>query len=664
MMGGKEMNPNNTKNNMLIICFLFLVLMVTICFLTQNVHAGSYDGSDLAYAILTNQSVLVDSSYNDNDNSGTRQATVLSSLGIMQPTDGTTFALLSTGIAGSNPVTTNAENPGDERGTWFRNKHGAPRDSATLTMTLLVPDGMHYLYYDVQFFTTEFPEFIGPQYNDKLTVTVNSPSKGISEYVLDVNSGYFVLDSDDLTGTGFEIYAGSGNPVDVDWVQTTPRTPGADAGATDLVTIGGLTHPVSPAEIVEISITIIDGGDSMFDSAAFIDNMMFAGYAKTNMIARKTVSDLNGNGFESNDTIKYSITLSNTGNADQMDNPGNEFEDTLPENISYAPNSLTATSGSISFLENLNKIIWNGSVPAESSVLITFEVTIDQGVLSNTCISNQGTLRWDSNGDGENDRTEYTDDPFSDDGIDDDGDGYTGDDDPTVFYVSTFEPPAFVTEDFSDDYNNNKASQLYQYKKWFETTELNSKGTGCFSVVSQYYHLNENAFKIQLRNDSGPLYWHYYFSNLYSDISSWEISFKCGNASESSDLSMTFKNELNQTIAGIKFDYTHDGSKPQDWLLELDYLSGMRNRWIHFNTFTEGYLYNGWYRLKIERFGDNNIKYYLYKNDNQLIDYKVETTIDAPFSNLNYIEFTNSKNPIVCPMYFFDNQKIGLINEN
>ncbi len=82
---------------------------------------------------------------------------------------------MSTGVAVSVPVTTDGDSPGSERGTWFRNIHGNPRDEATLTMELQVPPYMHYLYYDVQFFTTEYPDYIGTKYNDEFTGTVDSP---------------------------------------------------------------------------------------------------------------------------------------------------------------------------------------------------------------------------------------------------------------------------------------------------------------------------------------------------------------------------------------------------------------------------------------------------------------------------------------------------------
>ena len=649
------------KNIGIFIVIGFLISTVFVIFPPERVKAGSYDGEDLALAILANQSTLVSSSYTDTDQSGHRQAAVLSSLGIISPTHGSTFALFSTGIAGEVPVTTNEEKPGDERGTWFKNKHGYPRDSATFIMTLQVPAYMHYIYYDVQFFSAEYPEWVGTVYNDELTITVNSPSKGISEYIFDINSGYFVLDSNGIPGTGFDIFAQSGDPGGVDWVDTTPRTPGADAGASDLVPIGGVIHPVSPHEQITVTIDIHDTGDNILDSAAFIDNLAFSGYAKTEIVARKTAQDLNGGDLECNDTIKYTVTISNTGTANQQNNPGNEFEDLIPDNATYVIGSATATLGAISYNAGENKITWNGAVPAESSVSLTFKVTVNSSLENDALISNQGTVYWDSNEDGANDETELTDDPHVDDGIDLDGDGDTNDDDPTDLYVVVFEPPPTVTEDFSDDIAGGKATQSYLGRDWFET----SSGTvgSIFEVVSGYHYLTDKSFKTKLRSSGSPQYWHYNLTNLESDIEWWEICFKCGNASEESDLCLDFKNSVGNDIAKIKFEYVQMGTEPPtDWVLELNYWNP-GNEWNRLcSDFSGGYLYNSWYKLRIENY-PSYIVYSLNRTDIGMIYSKTGNHLSAPFSDLANVEWINTKLPIVCPMFFWDDHRIGLINE-
>ena len=649
------MRKSSNKNLTILTSILIIFSSLTIVFPLETVNAGSYSGADLVEAILVNQSTLVSSYFEDRDNEGHRQGIVLPSLGTMLPTHGSTFALISTGIAGDVPVTTDALDPGDERGTWFKNKYGNPRDEATLSMTLEVPGYMHYLYYDIQFFTAEYPEYIGSQYNDIATVTVDSPSKGVTTYSIDVNGGDFVLNSIDIPDTGFNIFAQSGDPVLVDWVDTTPRIPGADAGATALI---GREHPVSPYEQIDVIFNIKDVGDSQFDSAIFIDNLRFSGFAKTDLVARKLGLDLNGGFLEGADIIEYTSTISNIGAANQGNNPGNEFEDAIPDNTTYVTGSLSATSGLIEYNAEDNKIIWNGEIPGESSVALKFQVKVENGLANNTIISNQGTVYWDSTEDGINDATELTDNPIIDDGIDQDGDGETDDDDPTVIIVYDLNPPTMLIEDFSDDMPGENASQFYYIYKWFETTQRDLSSS--FKVASNYHYSTSRSFKTKIRASSGSCYWHYYLSQFQSKFKWWEAWFACGNTSEEADLYLSFKNSDGNDIANLKIEYFQDGYDfPSDYNAKLYFKSS--NQWIQLKSdFLGGYLYNGWYKIRIEKYGEDYINYSLYEVGKGLVDTRIGSVLGPPFSNLAKIEWSSTKNPVVCPIFFWDEHRIGL----
>jgi len=648
--------------NVALFLIITLLILTSTNFYVEKAKAGSYDGQDIALAILANQSTYISSYYLDKDNDGCGQGTVLTSLGRMEPTNGPTFAFLSTGTAGVSIVTTDEENPGNERGTWYKNRYGRPRDQASITMTLQVPPYMHYLYYDFQFFSTEYPEYIGSKYNDKFEVEVNSPSKGTSTYVCDVNSGNFVLDSNYIDGTGFDIFAQSGIPDDVDIVDTTPRSPGADAGATALITRGGESHPVSPNEEITVTFSIRDGGDNQFDSGVFLDNLVFLGYARTEIIARETVEDINGKLAEPGETLEYNVIISNTGNANQNDNDGNEFENPIPANTTYIPGSVSATSGSAVYNDTTNKINWNGMIAQESSVMITYQVMINPGIENGTIISSQGTVFWDSNEDGTNNDIEYTDDASVDDGIDIDDDGETDDDDPTEILAIAFEPPTEVTEDFSDDTTGENATQTYLTRLWFETNTKTVESN--FEVAGNYHYSTSKSFKIKLRNNEDyedPLTWKYYLSNLESNIIWWETWFTCGNASEQADLNLTFKNDDNQDIAKIRFEYVNQGTHYlTPWVLKMYYYD---QGWNELNSgYFGGYLYNDWYKLRIEQHGSLYVNYTLYDSSGELVDFKQGNKLTASFSNLGEIQWTSSKSPVACPMFFFDEHKIGLTN--
>ncbi len=644
------------KNKNISIIISLMIIFLNCIILSEDVEAGSYNGLDLANAILSNQSTLISSNYTDTDDSGHRQSSVITSRGTMLPTDGSSFILLSTGIAEYNPATSGGLNPGDERGNWFAaGKYGTPRDQATLTLKLKVPEYMHYLYYDVQFYTLEYPEYIGSSYNDKLTITVESPSQGTTNYIIDVNGGDFVLSAHDIPGSGYDVFATSGNPGDLDWVNTTPNLTGADGGATALI---GREHSVSPNEIINVTFEIKDVGDNQVDSVAFIDNVRFSGYAKTEILARKTVEDINGGLPEPTDKLEYTITISNIGTANQSNNPGDEFEDNLTDKVEYVPGSAEASSGAITYNSAENKITWDGAIPAESSVALKFQVTINSSLVNGTEVSNQGKVYWDTNEDGTNDAIELTDNPAVDDGIDQDEDGETDDDDPTIVIISSYDAPTIVTEDFSDDLVAGKASQSYHGHTWFVTSKQSTESN--FEVATDYHYSTLKSFKIKLRESSSPQYWNYSFSLFNSDTIWWESWFACGNVSEVSDLYLDFTNNNEIDIVRLKLEYQKEGSDhPSDCIAKLYYRSA--GEWIQLKSdYFGGYLYNNWYKIRINKYGDNFINYSLYQTGNKLLDLQTGSTLGPSFSNLSRIEWSSTKTPVVCPILFWDEHRIGL----
>jgi uncharacterized repeat protein (TIGR01451 family)/fimbrial isopeptide formation D2 family protein len=118
----------------------------------------------------------------------------------------------------------------------------------------------------------------------------------------------------------------------------------------------------------------------------------------------KTVSGT----FLEGGTITYSVVLTNTAAYDQQNNPGNEFSDVLPAQLTLV--SANATSGTAVATVGTNTVTWNGSVPAGGSVTITIQATINAGTAGQT-ITNQGTVNHDPNGDGVNEAASLTDNP-------------------------------------------------------------------------------------------------------------------------------------------------------------------------------------------------------------------------------------------------------------
>ena len=122
-------------------------------------------------------------------------------------------------------------------------------------------------------------------------------------------------------------------------------------------------------------------------------------------------------------TVTYTVILSNSSGSPQADNAGDEFSDVLPASLTLV--SATASAGSALATVATNTVTWNGSIPAAGNVTITITANIKAGTALGTIVSNQGTIKFDADGNGSNESTAATDDP-----------AVAGANDPTVFTVN------------------------------------------------------------------------------------------------------------------------------------------------------------------------------------------------------------------------------------
>ena len=137
----------------------------------------------------------------------------------------------------------------------------------------------------------------------------------------------------------------------------------------------------------------------------------------------KTVSGT----FTPGGSITYTITLQNTGGAAQPDAAGSdELLDVLPSSLTLV--SATATAGSATATPATSTVAWNGSIARFGSVTVTVQATVKAATAVGTVVSNQGTVRYDGDGNGTNESSALTDDP-----------GQAGAANPTVFTVTA--PP-------------------------------------------------------------------------------------------------------------------------------------------------------------------------------------------------------------------------------
>lgn len=187
----------------------------------------------------------------------------------------------------------------------------------------------------------------------------------------------------------------------------------APGNSVDTVSLGYTVSAVIAATTTNVATwtAAVAGGPTVEGTASATVSTV----QPANVSGTKTVS---GN-FTPGGSVVYTIVLSNAGPGDQGDNPGDEFIDTLPAQLSAT--SATASSGTAGLLGNT--VTWNGAIPAGGSVTITITATINPGTFGMVVV-NQGEISYDSVGDGANDATRLTDDPT-----------LPGDQDPTVFTI-------------------------------------------------------------------------------------------------------------------------------------------------------------------------------------------------------------------------------------
>jgi uncharacterized repeat protein (TIGR01451 family) len=167
-----------------------------------------------------------------------------------------------------------------------------------------------------------------------------------------------------------------------------------------------------------------------FTCAAFTPSVAVAG-----------VKSVTGS-FVEGGTITYSVMLTNTGALAQADNPGNEFTDVLPAQLTLV--SATATAGTAVANVGANTVTWNGALaPFGGSVTITIQATINAGA-SGATVNNQGSIAFDADGNGANEASAVTDNPAT-----------STPNDPTSFVVSAPAITATNVDTLAVDQNAN-----------------------------------------------------------------------------------------------------------------------------------------------------------------------------------------------------------------
>jgi len=196
-----------------------------------------------------------------------------------------------------------------------------------------------------------------------------------------------------ITGTGFSSGAA---------VSFVDATRAVAAASVTFVSSTRLTA-VTPAHAAGATDVVV--GNTAERTATKAGGFTFAAPVGALVAGSKTVSG----DFSAGGAITYTVTLRNTGGGAQPNASTDELTDVLPASLTLV--SASASAGSAVATPATNTVTWNGSVASGGTVTVTVQATVKAATAGGTVVSNQGTVRYDSNGDGTNDATTLTDDP-------------------------------------------------------------------------------------------------------------------------------------------------------------------------------------------------------------------------------------------------------------
>jgi hypothetical protein len=182
-------------------------------------------------------------------------------LGTLFPTQGSTFAILATGHAADASLPNNRGDLSTILGGLNTNQAD---DLVRLHLQLNVPVSVNCANFDFAFYSEEFPEYVDSGFNDAFTAQLNNSSLTVTDTVtgtIAIAPGNFALDS-------------AGNIISVNTVfGVSPNTGTTYDGVTPLLQARVV---VTPSTTIDLYFSILDVGDSIYDSAVFLDHFRWA----------------------------------------------------------------------------------------------------------------------------------------------------------------------------------------------------------------------------------------------------------------------------------------------------------------------------------------------------------------------------------------------------
>jgi uncharacterized repeat protein (TIGR01451 family) len=161
-------------------------------------------------------------------------------------------------------------------------------------------------------------------------------------------------------------------------------------------------------------------GDGLLD--LFLGNPGGVEMFLTAVPALEVTKAITGGDLTAGGSVVYTVTVTNEGGGASADDPDDpELTDTLPAGLTLVSADLVSGPGSVS--SSGNTVRWDGALDPGESAVIEITAAVDPGAAGT--IANQAIASFDTDGDGDNDTEEPSNDPAT-----------APDDDPTAFGVA------------------------------------------------------------------------------------------------------------------------------------------------------------------------------------------------------------------------------------
>ena len=178
------------------------------------------------------------------------------------------FLQLSTGVASQ----VNKQQPGENQNTDGPDPDGTvniANDLCGITVDFVAPPNVQGFAFDFIFFSSEYPEWVGTQYNDTFNVMMTSTLYDNENIAFD-NTGAPIS----INVAFFDICNGAGCTTPASTLAGTGYNGGV-GGSTGWLTT---TVPISGGEAFTLRFVIYDEGDHIYDSDVMINNFRWLNF--------------------------------------------------------------------------------------------------------------------------------------------------------------------------------------------------------------------------------------------------------------------------------------------------------------------------------------------------------------------------------------------------